>query len=119
VRSNAFGWRGLNRIELAVSEDALSSYVHRFGDHGFRFDFTPALSPFAVLRGGERFTYAVSLDDASRVVVGEIVAMRDGDAVTLVWTPNQPAWMASHPLTSRLVAKDNGYALTLRAGSGS
>jgi hypothetical protein len=118
-RTDGFGWRGLSRIELATSEGALTSYVHRFGNREVRFEFSPALPPLSALRGGERFGYAVSLDAAPRVVVGEIVAAREGDAVTLVWTPSQPDWMASHPLTSRLVANGSGYALTLRAGSGS
>lgn len=114
-RTAPFGYAGLSRIELRLSDDAVASYIHRFGTHAFRFDFEPALPPLGRLRGGESFAYAVSLDDANRVVTGRITAARQGDAVTLSWAPEAPPWMAARPMTSVVVERGEGYALTVRA----
>lgn len=114
-RTAPFGYAELNRIELRLSDDAVASYIHRFDTHAFRFDFEPALPPLRRLRGGESFAYAVSLDDANRVVTGRITAAREGDVVTLSWAPQTPPSMASRPMTSVIAARGEGYTLTVRA----
>lgn len=117
LRTAPFGYGGANQIEMSMSESGgVASYTHAFGAHAFRFDFEPALPPPASLRGDERFGYAVSLD-GQRVVTGAITAVRDGETVTLRWTPEAPAWMAEHPMTTSLTLRPGGYGIALRAGA--
>lgn len=116
LRTAPFGYAGLSAVELQLTQGAAAAYVHRFGDHSFRFDFSPPLPPLASLRGGERFAYSVSLDDDANLVTGSIISARSGDDVVLTWTPASPAWMAAQPMTTIVSPRESGYTLSLRAG---
>ena len=43
LRTSPFGYAGLNAVEQRSTDGSVSSYLHTFGDHSFRFDFAPAL----------------------------------------------------------------------------
>jgi hypothetical protein len=92
LRTAPFGFTGLNTIDVTLAGTSVGAYTHHFDDHAFRFTFEPALPPLARLRGGERFAFAVSLDDGAPIVRGQITTTREGDAVTLQWRPDTPAW---------------------------
>jgi hypothetical protein len=90
LRTGPFGYGGLNIVEVQLSDRAVSSHTHRFADHAFRIDFSPALPPADSLRGGEVLKYAVSIDRAVGVVTGEIKVARARDRVVLDWGPQAP-----------------------------